>query len=73
MRRLTIDEIQLIARAIVATGGSFYCRRLLQRCERGEISFPDMMTLLERVGRLPPRPQPASQQATRSVCPNPFE
>jgi len=73
MRRLTVAEIQLIARAIIATGGSFYCRRLLQRCERGEISFRDMMALLERVGRSRPRDPPAPQQAIRSVCPNPFE
>jgi len=50
MKQLTVAEIQALAGAIVATGDTFYCRRLLQRFERGEISFPDVMVLLENGG-----------------------
>jgi hypothetical protein len=36
-------EIQELARAVIAAGDSFYCRRLLQRLDREELELHEVL------------------------------
>ena len=52
MEPLTLTEVRMLARAVVAAGDSFCCRRLLQRFEREELEFRDVLV---RLAALQPR------------------
>ena len=55
MKPLTFVELQALAPAMVASGSYFYCRRLLQMLERGELSVTEVLVRLDASkGRHPP-------------------
>jgi hypothetical protein len=46
MQDWTVAEMHELARAIVAAGDTFYCRRTLEQSERGELGLRQLLTLL---------------------------
>jgi len=43
VKPLSFIEVQELARAVVAVGDSFCCRRLLQRLDRGELELHEVL------------------------------
>jgi len=52
VKPLSFIEVQELARAVVAVGDSFCCRRLLQRLDRGELELHEVLV---RLSALRPR------------------
>jgi hypothetical protein len=57
LEQLTYVEVQALARAMLACGSYFYCRRLLQMLARDEISVTDALI---RLAAMQPRHPPRS-------------
>ena len=57
VKPLSFLEIQELARAVMAAGDSFYCRRLLQRLDREERELHEVLVRLSTLRpRQPPHP-----------------
>jgi hypothetical protein len=48
MKAWTVFEMHELAQAIIAAGDSFYCRRVLQRLDRGELVLADVVRLIRQ-------------------------
>jgi hypothetical protein len=48
MKPWTVAEMHELAQAIIEAGDSFYCRRLLDRLERGELGVIEVAAALRR-------------------------
>jgi hypothetical protein len=56
-RKLTVTEMQTLARAILVARSNFYYRRLLQMLKRDELTVADV---LDRLAAVQPRHPPRS-------------